>query len=192
MNNIYRLSELQRMGIKILGKNIKISKYVRIYNPQNLILHNNIRIDDYTILSGIGQIEIKNYVHIGPQSFITSGSKILLSDFTGLSSGVKLFGSSDNYNGNFMTNPTVPKKFVGTIIGDIILKPHVVIGAGSVVLPNITLGQGSAIGSLSLVNKNTEEWKIYAGSPIKFVKDRKKNCQLLENILIKENNLINK
>ena len=52
------------MGVTIHGENIKISKFVNIYNPKNLILHNNIRIDDFTIISCKGSIEIFNNVHI--------------------------------------------------------------------------------------------------------------------------------
>ena len=185
-HNYYSIDELYKLGITIYGKNIKISKFVNIYNPKNLILHDNIRIDDFTILSGKGTIEICNYVHIGSHSFISSSTKIILSDYSGLSGGVKLFGSTDDYSGNTMTNPTIPSKYLGTKIGDIIIEPHVIIGANSIVLPNINIKEGSAIGVNSFINKSTDVWKIYAGSPIKFIKNREKNCLKLQKILQNE------
>jgi len=185
-NNFFSLKNLKKMGIKIHGNNIKVSKLARIYNPKKLILNDNIRIDDFTILSGKGKIEIGNYVHIGPHCFISSFTNIKFHDFSGLSSGVKLFGSSDDYSGNFMTNPTVPSKYLGTIFGDIILKKHVIIGANSIILPNITLKEGTAVGTSSLINKNTEEWKIYAGNPAKIIKNREKKCIEHELNLINE------
>ena len=180
MNNFFSINQLKKMGIKIFGDNIKVSKLSRIYNPNNLTLHNNIRIDDFTILSGKGKINIGNYVHIGPQCFISSYTNIDFDDYTGLSSGVKLFGSSDDYSGKFMTNPTIPSEFLGTITGNINLEKHVIIGANSIVLPNITIKEGTAVGSLSLINKTTEAWKIYAGNPGKIIKDRNKNLLKLE------------
>ncbi len=190
MSYKYSLLQLKKMGITLLGKNIQISKLCRIYNPQNLILHNNIRIDDYTILSGEGNIEIKNYVHIGSHSTISSTQKIIFENFSGISSGVRLFGGTDDYSGKFLTNPTVPKEYLGIFKGNIILEPHVIVGANSVILPNIILKEGTAIGSQSLVNKSTEPWSIYGGSPAKFIKERKKDCLVLEEILKKSTDKI--
>lgn len=187
MNNYLSIDKLIKMGIKILGNNIKVSKLARIYNPTNLTLHSNIRIDDFTILSGKGKINIGNYVHIGSHSFISSYENITLQDYSGISSGVKLFGSSDDYSGNFMTNPTIPSEFLGTKTGNIELEKHVIIGAGSIVLPNIIIKEGTAIGCLSLINKTTEPWKIYAGNPGKIIKDRNKNCLTLEKKFLNKN-----
>jgi acetyltransferase-like isoleucine patch superfamily enzyme len=39
------------------------------------------------------------------------------------------------------------------------------------------------VGSLSMINKNTEAWKIYAGNPGKIIKNREKNCLDYEKIL---------
>lgn len=183
MSNFYSLKSLTKMGVKVLGDNVKISKLARIYNPKKLTIYNNVRIDDFTILSGRGNIILKNYIHIGPFCFLTSYSNIIMNNYSGLSSGVKLFGSSDDYSGNYMTNPTVPSKYLGTKYGDIILNNHSIIGSNSMVLPNITLGEGTAIGSFSLVNKDTNEWYIYGGTPIKVIKERSKKCKNFEKYL---------
>ena len=78
MSNLYTIEDLEKMGITIYGKNINISKFSNIYNPQNLILHDNIRIDDFTIISCKGLVEIFNYVHISAQCFISSTTKIIM------------------------------------------------------------------------------------------------------------------
>jgi len=183
MNNWFSLNHLKKLGVKIYGNNIKVSKLARIYNPSNLILHDNIRIDDFTILSGKGNIEIGNYVHIGSQCSISSSTNIKFCNYVGISSGVKLFGATDDFSGKFMTGPLIPSKFIGLTYGDIILNKHVIIGAGSIILPNIILAEGTAVGSLSLVNKNTEEWKMYAGSPAKIIKNREKKCLEYEKLI---------
>ena len=58
----YSIDELKELGITVYGKNIKISKFVNIYNPTNLILHDNIRIDDFTILSGKSGSGVTHYL----------------------------------------------------------------------------------------------------------------------------------
>ena len=180
MNNCYSLKYLKKIGITLLGKNINISKYVRIYNPSNLTIHNNVRIDDFTIISCKGKIEIYNNVHISAQCFISSSTNIIIHSYSSISVGVKLFGSNDDYSGNFMTNPTIPKQFLNVTNGDIIIEKHSIIGSNSVIIPNITIAEGTAIGCQSFVNKTTEPWKIYAGLPIKEIKNRNKHCLILE------------
>lgn len=182
--NYFTINQLKKMGIKCIGNNIMISKKCSIYNPSRLTLHDNIRIDDFSILSGSGTIEIFNYVHIACHCFLTSSERIVMSNFSGLSSSVKLFGSSSDYSGKFLTNPTAPKNFLNNKCGDIILEDHSIIGSNSVVLPNVTLKEGSVLGSLSLCNKNLDEWSIYAGNPAKFIKTREKGCLLFGSRLL--------
>jgi galactoside O-acetyltransferase len=42
----------------------------------------------------------------------------------------------------------------------------------------VTLEEGVAVGALSLLNKNCEAFGIYAGNPVRRIKERK--CNLLE------------
>ena len=186
MVNWLTIDELKQKGVTVHGKNIFISTFVNIYNPNNLILHDNIRIDDFTVISCKGKVEIFNHVHIGPQCMISSSTNIIFGNYTGISSGVKLFGGCDDFSGKFLTNPTVPSKYLNVQIGDIILEDHVLIGSSSIVLPNVILKEGTCIGALSLVKTNTESWKMYVGSPIKFLKNRSTECLLLQNELEKD------
>ena len=179
----YSIEELKQMGIQVHGNNIKISKFVNIYNPKNLILHDNIRIDDFTIISCKGIVEIFNYVHIGAHCFVSSATKIVFGNYSCISPGVKLFGACDDFSGEFMTNPVVPSEFLNVTTGDIIFESHALVGSNSVVLPNVVLAEGTAIASLSLVKKNTERWTIYGGIPIKKIKERSNNCKELEHLL---------
>ena len=79
-----------------------------------------------------------------------------------------------------MTNPTIPEKYKNIIYGKVIIKKHSIIGSGTTILPNVTLEEGTSVGANSLVNKSTEPWGIYIGSPIRRLKDRKKDLLKLE------------
>lgn len=176
MSGWYSLETLRKMGVKLFGKNIKVSEYSRLYNPCNIILHDNIRIDDFTILSAKEKIEICNYVHIGSHCLFTSLKGILIQSFSGISSGCKLYGGTDDFTGEALTGPLIPNKFRIVTEGTILLEEHTIIGTNSVVLPGVKLAKGTAIAACSLVNKDTEMWSIYGGIPIKKLKDRKTNC----------------
>jgi galactoside O-acetyltransferase len=102
-------------------------------------------------------------------------------DFSGISQSVKLYTNSDDFSGNSLTGPCVPDKYKKISFGKIILKKHVIIGSTSIVMPNVILEEGVAVGALSFVSKSLKEWRIYMGCPIKFLKERSKKIIELEN-----------
>ena len=62
MNSFYSQDELSDMGFKRIGSNAMISRKASFYGASNMSIGNNIRIDDFCILSG--NITIGNYAHI--------------------------------------------------------------------------------------------------------------------------------
>lgn len=173
--------ELNDLGFKSLGENVLISDKCSIYNAKNISIGDNTRIDDFAILSaGEGGIEIGKYVHIACFATIIGKGKVIMKDYSGLSSKVSIYSSSDNYNGEFMTNPCLPENLTNTIHKDVTIGKHVVVGSGSVVLPGVILDDGCAVGAMSLVNKSVEGQFIIAGVPAKPIKPRKLNIFELE------------
>lgn len=104
-----------------------------------------------------------------------------MEDYSGLSSKVTVYAVSDDYSGNSMTNPMVPARFKpGSIEKNVLIKRHAIIGAGSVVLPGVVVGEGSSIGAMSLCVHDTEAWSINTGIPARKTKDREKKLLDLE------------
>jgi acetyltransferase-like isoleucine patch superfamily enzyme len=161
----YTKKRLNEMGFKSLGDNVLISEKCSIYSPQNITIGNNVRIDDFVILSPSSEMIIGDYVHIACYSSIIGKGKIVISDFVSISGRVSIYSSSDDYTGLAMTNPMVTEKFRKVNNGDVTLEKHVIIGAGSVILPNVRIGEGCAIGALTLISKDCEEFSIYSGNP---------------------------
>jgi galactoside O-acetyltransferase len=61
----YSKNELVEIGFKSIGDNVLISNRCSIYNPKNIELGNNVRIDDFCVISaGNGGIKLGNNVHI--------------------------------------------------------------------------------------------------------------------------------
>lgn len=178
--------ELENIGFKHIGKNVLISDKCSIYNPKNISIDDNTRIDDFCILSaGDGGIEIGKYVHIACYSSLIGNGKITMKDFSGISSRVAIYSSTDNYDGTWMTNPCLPKTVTNTLHKDVVIGRHVVVGSNSVVLPGVTLFDGSAVGAMTLVNKSCDGPHMLVGIPAKKIKDRKSDIFELEKKIIK-------
>ncbi|MBN1637761.1 MAG: hypothetical protein JW866_02250 [Ignavibacteriales bacterium] len=176
MSSFYTPEELILVGFKEFGDNVLVSRKASIYNPEKIIIGNNVRIDDFCVLSG--KIEIGSYVHIAVFCGLFGEAGILMEDFSGLSSRVSIYSASDDYLGNALTNPTVPDEFRKIEKGQIILKKHSLVGSGAIILPGSLLDVGSVLGSLSLIKGHIPPWKIFAGIPAKFIKERNKKIIL--------------
>ncbi len=171
-NSFYAPKELSKMGFKYLGDNVQISRFARFYTPGKIIIGNNIRIDDFSILSG--NIHLGSHIHISAHCLLYGSNGIIMEDYTGLSPRATIFSASDDFSGLFMIGPVIPNKFRNVKCGTVIIKKFCQIGAGSVIMPALTIAEGAVVGAMSLVNKNLEAWQIYAGIPARRIKERDK------------------
>ncbi len=179
--------KLKKIGFKFLGRNVLLSAKASIYNPAKISIGDNSRIDDFCILSGgDDEIVIGRHVHLACYVALLGKNRILVDDFSGISARVSIYSSNDDYSGKALTGPTVDPKYVNVKSADVIIKKHVIIGAGSVILPGVTIHEGGAVGALSLVTKDVDEFCIVSGNPAKFLKDRSREILVLEQRLISE------
>lgn len=185
--SFYSEKELKELGFESIGENVLISKKASIYGASKISIGNNVRIDDFCVLSD--RIRIGDYVHIAVYSALFGGEAgIEMKDFTCVSSRCIVYAKSDDYSGNSLTNPMVPDEYLGVISEPVILEKHVLVGTGSTILPGVTIGEGSAVGCMSLVNKSLDAWGIYAGIPCRKIKERSKELLELEVQLRKKEN----
>lgn len=178
---------LREMGFLSVGKGVLISTKASIYGASRISIGNKVRIDDFCVISaGEGGIEVGSYVHIAVYCSLIGSARITLSDFSGLSSRVSIYSSSDDYSGKYLTNPTIPDKYRGVHNADVVLGKHVIIGAGAIVLPGSHLEEGVAIGALSLVSKRCEAYGIYSGVPARRISERSRRLLQREQELQQE------
>ena len=174
MNSFYSIEELDKLGLKKCGCNVLISRKASIYGAENITIGNNVRIDDFCILSG--RISIRNNVHIAAGVYLFGGNTgIYLNNYVGVSSRTAIYAESDDYSGKYLTNPTLPNEYKNVICKPVFLENHVLIGTGCTILPGVRIGLGSAVGSMSLVNKDIPPFEIHAGIPAKYMKERNDN-----------------
>jgi galactoside O-acetyltransferase len=170
----YEKKELHKFNFKKLGNNVLISKAATLYKTEQMSFSNNSRVDDFCALSG--EIIIGSNVHITVHCSITASlSPIVIQDFVGIAANCHIFSSMDDFLGVGLNNPTVPMEFRNVSHGPVKISKHAIIGVGSVIFPNVTIGEGCAIGAMSLVNKSIDPWGVYVGVPAIRIKDRSKN-----------------
>jgi galactoside O-acetyltransferase len=159
--------QILELGFLYVGKDVFISDKASFHGASRISLGDSVRIDDFCVLSaGAGGIKIGNHVHIACFSSLIGRESITLGDFSNISSRVSIYSSSDDYSGATMTNPMVPDDFKSVDHRPVAIGRHCLIGSGAVILPGVSFGEGVAIGALSLVKKDCEDFGLYAGVPV--------------------------
>jgi galactoside O-acetyltransferase len=173
--------ELRGFGFASLGQDVKISTRAALYGTSRMSIGSNTRIDDFCVLSaGDGGIVIGEYVHIAVMCSLIGHARIELGDFSGISGRTCVYSSSDDFSGSVLTNPTVPQEYTNVDSRPVHLGRHVIVGAGSVILPGTVMKDGAALGALSLAKGVLEEFTMYSGVPAKKIKLRKRDLLRLE------------
>ena len=161
-----------RAQLRRCGSNVTIGKTVRIRYPELVEIADNVIIDDFSYISTA--LVIDGHVHISAGAKIIGGKTAIVrfESFSTLAPNVVLAAGSDDYIAGVAT-PMVPKEYKGNaVIGSIAIGRHCIVGAGTVVLPNVRMHEGAAVGALSLVKGDLEPWTLYAGIPAKPLRQR--------------------
>lgn len=174
MTSFYSPEELDELGLKSCGENVFISRKCSLYGAEYISLGDNVRIDDFCILSG--KITLGSHIHISAGSYLFAGDAgIIMRDFSGISSHCAVYAVSDDYSGAVLTNAVIPDDYKNIVAKQVVFEKHVLVGTSSVILPGVVLAEGSAIGAMSLVTQSTIPWKIYCGVPAYPIKNRLKD-----------------
>jgi len=130
---------------------------------------------------------IGSFVHVASFVSVLGGGEFYIEDFAGLSSGTRVYTGDDDYSGGNLTGPTIPYRYRLPVRSFVRVKKHAIIGANSVILPGVTIGEGAAVGANSLVKRDCKPWTVYGGSPVREIKRRQQERILeLEGLLRKE------
>lgn len=159
-------------------KNVKIYPGAKIIGAENIEFGHDIIIDDFVFIYAKKKIRIGNYVHIAAFSSITGGEEVAFGDFSTLSWGCRIFTATDDFTGEGFGNSTVPEEYRNVRRDSVTLERFAIVGANSVILPGVTLGEGVSVGANSVVTRNLEPWGVYVGN--QRIRERDKDA-VLEN-----------
>jgi len=182
-NSFLNDEEIIQLGLVSVGNNVKISRFAQFYGS-NITIGNNVRIDDFCIISG--RVTIGSYVHISAYTALFGSKGIEIADYAGISPRCSIFSASDDFSGNFFIGPMINPEYTNVTGGLVKIGKYSQIGAGSIVFPSVLIEEGVAVGSMSLVNKNLSKWTIYVGIPVRRIKDRSKELLKYENLIVED------
>lgn len=162
--------ELASRGFAAVGDGVEISRHALFFAPERIQIGAYSRIDAFAVLAaGAGGIRIGRNVHISAQATVLGAGAVDIEDFCTISVRCSIFSSNDDYSGATLTNPTVPIELRGVVTAPVRIATHAVVGAGSVILPGVTIGESSAVGALSVVKQDVPAFTIAAGAPARVV-----------------------
>lgn len=157
---------------------VRTFEFTKIVGLENIEFGKNIIIDDFTLIYATAPMKIGNYVHIASFTSISGGAELIIDDFVAISQGCRiLLGSDDFFDWGF-GNSTIDEKYRNTKRRSVNIRKFCIIGANSVILPGVTIGEGATVGAGSVVTKDLDPWGVYIGN--KRLKDRNKEG-ILEN-----------
>lgn len=170
MTSFYNEKELLKIGFKSIGEKVLISRKSSIYSPEKISIGDNVRIDDFCILSG--NITIGSNIHISAYCALYGANGIIFKDFSGVSPRCTILSATDDFSGEYLVGPIHPSELTNVTGGPVVLKEFVQLGSGTVVFPNIIIGEGAVTGAMTLVRKNIEPWTMNVGVPSRIIKKR--------------------
>lgn len=165
-------NQVSRLPFAAVGSDVTVWARAQIIGAELISVGDRVIIDDFVLVLAAAPTTIGSFVHIAAATTVMGGGTFVMEDFSTLSGGVRVYTGTDDYLGGSMVNSTVPAPWRLPVRSSVHLGRHSVVGAGCVVLPGVVVGEGAAVGALSLVNRDCEPWTVYAGSPARPVKER--------------------
>jgi acetyltransferase-like isoleucine patch superfamily enzyme len=160
----------------IIGKDVVIDPMTRFTRPELVQIGNHVAIDWGFYCTTA--LTIGDYVHVSPHVAVIGGGQTALTveDFCFVSVGARIVCASEQFYGEGLIGPIIPDEYKDVqIVAPVTLRRFSGVCANSTVLPGVEMAEGSILGANSLLKTNTEPWTIYAGSPARPIKSRRKH-----------------
>jgi len=143
---------------------VKTFEFTKIIGIENIDFGSNITIDDFVMIYAKKKMKIGNYVHIACFSSILGGEEFVMEDFSGISSGSRIFTGTDDLKDWGFGSPNIPEKYRNVKRAPVFIGKFAIMGANTVVLPGVTVGEGATVGANSVITRDLEPWGIYIGN----------------------------
>lgn len=143
-----------------------ISPNIRIRRPHLCQVGDYSIIDDFVYISCA--LKMGKFSHIAANCTLLGGGELItIGDFVNIAPGCCLASASQDYTGGGLAGPCIPPEYRGdSIVGEIVLSDHVLLGCNTVVLPGVFAPEGLATGAMTLLTvQEYEPWTLYVGIP---------------------------
>jgi acetyltransferase-like isoleucine patch superfamily enzyme len=126
---------------------LKVSEGTHIWHPWKITIGRRVRIGRGCHLNAVDDIHIGDCVMIGPYVIITTANHV-------------------------RADVAVPMKEQGLETSPVLIGSDCWIGAHAVILPGVTIGQGSVVAAGAVVTKDVEAYSIVGGVPARPLRSR--------------------
>ena len=188
-----------RRRLKALGRNVKFDVGVRILNPEFVSIGDNTWIDNYVvILAGPpsvgdgpilykpnsdfdlepGEVLIGRNVHVANFVVLQGHGGLKIGDNSGVASGSMVYSLSHHHSN--LLDRSDPRKYKFTsmvqrrdqslICAPVVMGQDTALGLHCILLPGVTIGAGSWVGSGSVVTHSIPANVLATGNPAQVLK----------------------
>jgi acetyltransferase-like isoleucine patch superfamily enzyme len=169
-----------------VGDQVQISRHALFFGNERISIGDFVRVDAFCIISaGRLGVRIGRNVHLSAYVSVLGQASVEISDFATISARCTIFSSNDDYNGDTMTNPTVPEKYRRAQDAPVHVGPHAILGAACTVLPGVRIGESAAVGAGSLVREDVPPFAIVAGTPARIIGQRRNGHRILAETMLR-------
>lgn len=166
--------EVNFRSLARVGDDVRFGMNVDIRRAQLVAIGSHVSIDTGAYITTAA--DIGDYVHIGPYVTVIGGpdARLVMGNFTNLAAGCRVICGSDRFMGEGLIGPaSLPDEFKDRMnLAPVVLEDFANVGSNAVIMPGVTLAQGTVIGACALVTESTEPWTVYTGIPAKPRKSR--------------------
>jgi acetyltransferase-like isoleucine patch superfamily enzyme len=141
-----------------------------IVGEEHVTFGRNVMLDDFVLIIARAPIVFGDHIHVACFASVTGGESVEVGDCSAISQGARILTATDDFTGSGFGNSTVPEEFRNTYRSPVSIGRFVIVGANSVVLPGVTIGEGATVGACSVVTRDLEPWGVYVGT--KRLRDR--------------------
>jgi acetyltransferase-like isoleucine patch superfamily enzyme len=173
------MKEYEYTLLRKFGEDLFISGNVEIRRPSFVEIGSHTAID--TGFYCTTRAKIGDYVHIAPYVTVIGGvnAEFFMDHFATIAAGSRVICASDEHLGAGLVGPTIPEPFKDNVKYDPVhLSRFANVGTNVVIMPGVTVAEGSVVGANSTVTKSTEPWTIYFGNPARPIKSRESKKML--------------
>jgi len=146
---------------------------VKIKNPDNVHIGKNVFIGHGTFIDGYhsrgGCVEIGDGSWIGQMCYLHGAGSIGIGERVGIGPCTKILSSYHDLDCGRL-HPIIGNPIETRLVR---IEKNCDVGVGSIILPGVTLGEGSMVGAGSVVTKTFPEYSVVAGNPAKLLRTRK-------------------
>jgi len=154
---------------KSIGENVVFEKGVLVIHPENISIGNNVYIGHNTILKGYYKnvMEIGDDTWIGQGCFFHSAGGLKIGKNIGIGPSVQIITSAHKSD-----QLDIPVLNADIIFKEVVIEDWSDLGAGSIILPGVTVGKGAIVGAGAVVTKDVPPYVISVGNPAKVLRSR--------------------